>query len=647
MKKMFNIKNKEAFSSLFSFLIVLFLLMVVFYSVFLFIKFKNIKNNIVLGQAKIEESLNLFSEGDFLNASFSAEESSNFFILAVNDLDSVKNYFILKRLSFVSNNVNDFLTIARAAEVLSHSASKTFYIAQEVEDIMAGKSFESFFDFDEYEKERVLKVLFENSAEFNGIKANIDLSIFYIEKVRDNKYLIRYDSQIDKLIEQLLNSSSLLSNLTSLSIIGPAFLGYPEEVSYLVLFQNNNELRPTGGFIGSYGILKIRSGEIIKMESNDVYHLDMPASLDKTFQAIPPEPIKSYLGVNRWFMRDANWYPDFPDSAKNIKWFYEREMLASGRGHETEDLLAVIAITPRMVTDLLYLTGPVKVEGNSYDKDNFIDVLQYEVEVSFRDDDISEWDRKNIIGDIIEEMKNKLFSMSSEKWSELLNVFNENIERKNLMVYVFDDYKRNITSSFNWGGEIKKSNSDFVMVVDANLAAFKTDRVMEKSISYKLDQEGGIIRSNLRTSYKNNGWFDWQTTRYRTYTRVYMPLNSNLLGYSGLSSGNVDSFVYDTIENPKSGFGAFISIEPGATGVLSFDYQLSDSVLEKINKENYYSLLFQKQAGSEISSFEAHLKFEKDIKEVKGEGSFEILNNKEVKWSSPTDKDYALEVFFK
>lgn len=591
----------------------------------------------------MEESLDYFSKGDFFSASSSAENSSRHFSSVVEDLDSIKNFFIINRFSFVSDNINDFLLMARSAEILSSSASRTFYISQEVEDIIAGKSFENFIDFNEEEKERVLKVLFENSAEFNGIKANIDLSLFYINKAETNKYLVRYDSQIERLKEYLVNSAELLSSLTHLSVIAPSLLGYPEEVTYLVLFQNNNELRPTGGFIGSYGILKVKSGEITKMESNDIYHLDMPASLDETFQAEPPKQLKEYLGVDRWFMRDANWYPDFPDSARNIKWFYEREMLAAGRSNETEDLLGVIAITPRMVTDLLYLTGPVQVDGKFYDKDNFVDVLQYEVEMSFREEEISEWDRKNIIGDIIEEMKEKIFSMSSDRWSELLNTFNENIERKNLMVHIFDDYKRNIASDFNWGGELKKADSDYLMVVDANLAAFKTDRVMDKKVRYILEEGSNSLKSKVDIFYKNNGWFDWQTTRYRTYTRVYVPSSSKIIS----SSHAAEDFSYNTIDNPKNGFGSFISIEPGDTGVLSFEYNLSNSVLEKIEDDNYYSLLVQRQPGNDISNFEAHLKFKKNVEEVKGEGAFEIINNKEVKWSALTDKDYTLEVFFK
>lgn len=615
------------------------------FSLFLFPKARKIYLGVNSGQENIEKSLVLFKEGDFSGATLSAKKSNDDFSSVLSAVEDLENFFITKKISFFRENVEDFKYLARTAETLSRSAQKSFFIAQEIEDIVAGKKFDNFMEFSDHEKYRVLKLLYESSPDINGIKANIDLSLLYLDKVEGSKLLGSYDDKVANLRGYLVFSSNFLSNLSSFSAIIPALAGYPNNSSYLIILQNNNELRPTGGFIGSYGIMEVGLGDIVKLETNDVYHLDMPASLNKSFNITPPEPIKKYLGVDRWFLRDSNWSPDFPSSAKNIKWFYEQEMLAVGRSEELVDLSGVIAITPRVITDLLYITGPIEVEGKQYDKDNLTEALQYEVEMAFREEGRSEWNRKNVIGDIVKEIKIKLFNIPSDRWQEIIGLFEQNIERKDLMVYLFDDYKREISSKFKWEGEIKKSESDFLMVVDANLAAFKTDRVMDKKITYYLEEEGQSLKAKVSINYKNNGWFDWQTTRYRTYTRVYSPLNSSLLKFSGISSGDAFVLSENKIDNPKTSFAGFISIEPGQERVLSFEYELPENVVQLLREKKYYLLKLQRQAGNNINEFKASFKFEKEVERVEAQGLVEV-NGREVYWTNDLSRDYDIKIFF-
>ena len=87
----------------------------------------------------------------------------------------------------------------------------------------------------------------------------------------------------------------------------------------------------------------------------------------------------------------------------------------------------VLAITPRLITDLLYIVGPININGQEYNKDNFTEPLQYEVEVAYREKGISEMDRKKVIGDILKELKDRLFSLPTSSYLELLETLNSNI----------------------------------------------------------------------------------------------------------------------------------------------------------------------------------------------------------------------------
>ena len=122
------------------------------------------------------------------------------------------------------------------------------------------------------------------------------------------------------------SASSLLSRLNAWSEIlsaVPRVMGYLKPQTYLVLFLNNTEIRPGGGFIGSYAVVRINSGRVSILETNGSENLDWDAPDD--FNVASPAPLKTYLKQPRWFFRDANWSPDFPTSARYTHWLYRFE----------------------------------------------------------------------------------------------------------------------------------------------------------------------------------------------------------------------------------------------------------------------------------------------------------------------------------
>lgn len=621
-----------------------FVIVAIISAIFLFFKIKTVYVGVSSGRQDLSHAIYLVGKGDFVEAQKASERASSNFIAASEVLQDLQENFFIKRIKILNNNINDFKKLSQMAEILSRSAGKALFLMQDINDVFLGKTAGNFLELTETERIRVLKTLYESYPEMQGIKANINLSLFYLNQIEDNKLLAGYASEFSNFKKNLTDISLGLEKTIALAGIIPVLSGYPDPVSYLVVLQNNHELRPTGGFIGSYGVLELKAGDISKLETHDIYHLDMPASVNKSFNVSPPLAIKKYLGTDKWFMRDANWSPDWPSSAKNLQWFYKEEMTSAGKASEINNFSGVVAIVPEFITDLLYIVGPIKVGDKTYDKDNFIEVLQYEVEMAFREDGVSEWDRKLVIGDILKELKTKLFNLPSDRWPELVEVFNKNIAEKNILVYLNDDYSRQISSDLKWGGQLQKSPSDYFMVVDANLAAYKTDRVMEKKIKYYLTEEGDQLKAKIEISYKNNGWFDWQTTRYRSFTRIYVPQNSTLLS----SFGSLDKTEVDqekNIENPKTYFTGFISVEPKEIKTLTFEYYLPASVLENIKKNNYYSLLIQKQPGNNVSQVEVYLNFSKAVKVISTEGESQINSNK-VYFNSPLDKDYKLDISF-
>ncbi|MFH1621344.1 MAG: DUF4012 domain-containing protein [Patescibacteria group bacterium] len=396
--------------------------------------------------------------------------------------------------------------------------------------------------------------------------------------------------------------------------------GYPDELRYLVILQNPDEMRPAGGFVGTVGTMTLDAGDLTEFDFNDIYNIDNPASYN--WKEIPPKPIAERLGVNAWYMRDANWSPDFPESAARLLDFYTREV-EIGTGKPLADPPdTVLALEPGLFEDLLRLTGSITVNGKIFTPENFFDVLEYEVEQGFLEKGIPLTNRKDLIEKLGAELVNKLKAMPASRWPEIVNSITTSLERKQIMIFSKNQELLSILDDRGWTGRTKATQGDFLWVIDANLAALKTDGVMDKKISYKLNADDPKnITATVTLTYKNNTkTIDWRYTRYRSYTRVYVPDGSQLISSSGamkddlyrtggrFTAGPIDV----THELGKTVFGAFWSIEPGKTGTLSYTYTLPARVGENIMNGDY-RLDWPKQAGADSTGLTLDLFFGKNL----------------------------------
>jgi hypothetical protein len=448
---------------------------------------------------------------------------------------------------------------------------------------------------DNSKKEEALIYLSQFEPELNGLQANLKLLEHNLSLMSDFKTLSIFSQALNELSLNLKEINEASLQVSPILSLLPSLIGFPEESRFLILFQNNDELRPTGGFIGSYATLKVADfAENIEMSTGDIYHLDMP-SIDH-LETIPPEPIAKYMKVKKWYLRDSNWSPDWPTSAAFIEnLFYQEAQYAN---LDFKDLTAILAITPDLVSDLISLVGDIEFEGEVYTPDNIQKLLQYQVEVGYIDQDISSWDRKNIMNDLAHILKERLKSLSLSQLPELLKIINQAIVRKDLLIYYTNPSLQTIVSNMKADGSVVKSDKDYLMVVDANLAAFKTDAVMQKDWYYNLSNTEEGLRVDLTLKYSHQGDFDWRTTRYRSYTRVLTPSNSEFIGLLG----NYQDFKQELKYNKKI-YGFFISIEPGTSQEYTLSYLLPNSFVDD------YELYLQRQPGSRINSFTINFPF--------------------------------------
>lgn len=479
------------------------------------------------------------------------------------------------------------------------------------------------------DKRAILKSITEAQDRFSSVRSTIDEASTYVDAIPERGLIGPVRNAVDPLRVQFTDLKKTINQVADLAGVFPRIAGYPDERTYLFLLQNNTEMRPTGGFIGTYGILKMADGEILSFTTDNTYNLDSTAE-EKLF-ITPPWPLTRYNAVKQWFLRDANWSADFPTSAQKAEELYRLE-----GGKNKID--GVIAVTPTFIESLLGLVGDITVQGITFTKDNFVEKLQYQVELGFLRQGIPFEERKDIMGPLSEELMNRIFDLPQSEWKKLWSVLAINLAEKHLLLYQEDPASQEKIVAQNWGGTLQETSGDFLMIVDANLASLKSDPAVNRSYQYHVDATTSPAHARLTITYENTGTLTWKTTRYRTYVRVFVPKGSQLTRSEGEmvdcklpDKGSVEV----TEENDKTVFGTFVCTEVGETRSLTFEYTLPQNV----TNSDEYTLLAQKQPGTQGFQLDASFDFNKRITWVEPFDSSQKTGETAVTFSLPLRQD--------
>lgn len=385
----------------------------------------------------------------------------------------------------------------------------------------------------------------------------------------------------------------------------PTFLGFDEPKTFLVMFLNNTELRPGGGFIGSYATLRVSEGKINVIQLQGVEKLD--SQTPKSWKPKPPEIIKENLKVDRWYFRDSNWSPDFKKNAQRGLKFYSKE-----GGKAAEEIDFVAAITTQVLKEVVRIIGPIQVENLDFNADNVVEKLQYEVSYGFKDRGLSFKDRKQIMRPFFQKLTRKIQTNLFKEYKNYLTLARRMLEEKQVVIYARDDKLQKRLAQKNFTGELRQTTGDYLMWVDANLAALKTDHAIDRKLSYTIEKKNDQYLAIAEMTYKHDGEYDWRTSKYTTFARVYTPQGSKLLSAKQAGKSIDKQKIKQGLELQKQWYGHLITLEPGQTKTLSFSYTLPKRVANKI-KDGSYKLTAQKQTGTIKPKLTLDLEFGKNI----------------------------------
>jgi hypothetical protein len=606
----------------------------------LFFRFRGLFELAISGKNSLQNSLNAAEEKNFSSMSDDSQAAENSFTALAAGLRELRDNAILKNLNIGQKELADADYLISSAGVISKALNEAAVLALQWNEIMGGQMGANFSTISPEQKKALLKSLYESGPEMNGLKADLDLASANLDSVAADGLLAPFRGQIEAAKSKLSQASLLLSEATTISQLAPEFFGYPSQSTFLVLFENNDELRPTGGFLGTYGILQTANGDVVRFDSHDIYHMDQPMEALHLLSIMPPDPIKKYLNKT-WYMRDSNWLPDWPAAAQQAIWFYNKENNLLPPKNQINnfngDFSGVIAVTPDFVTSLLDLTGPITINNETFTKDNFTELLQYKVEQDLASQNVTSWQRKEIIGKILAEMKNRLFNLDYSVWPWALAKVNEAVKQKELLVYLPNAYQESLVENLGAGGEIKESNGDYLMLVDANFASLKTDAVMRRNINYQVRQKTDGLYADLKITYTNTGKADWRTSDYKDYARVYLPQGSEIEKATGFT---VLDKVYD--EFGKTVVPGLLNVRLGKSTILHLTYKLPADLAEQFRNGNY-QLYWQKQPGNKVENIKVDVLAPTAIKSYNPLTGVKVSGNNIV-WSSDltTDKEFTI-----
>jgi hypothetical protein len=343
-----------------------------------------------------------------------------------------------------------------------------------------------------------------------------ELKNYSLDKLSPEQSQLIVDYQ--KIIE---GQEKRINQFQQLSPLLPDLLAQDDTKTYALVLQNNQELRPTGGFIQAVALLTFKDSSLINFQVEDVYTLDQ--QLKATIS--PPDEIKQFLGEERWFLRDSNWHPSFPDTAKQIKWFLEKSIAVKVDG--------VIGINLKVLEEIVAVLDRVEIDeyNEVLTKRNLDERMEFHSEVQL----VETVNKRDYAELVLFKVLGKIQYLPAEQVTPLLSSLVNMADSKELLVSVFDNDLETTFESLGWNGSIVKPACptvfddneclvDSLMQVEANVGVNKANYYLERQIDHSIAITSKQVSHKRVIAFKNKAQTNaWPKGSYKSYIRFYLP----------------------------------------------------------------------------------------------------------------------------
>ncbi len=404
----------------------------------------------------------------------------------------------------------------------------------------------------------------------------------------------------------------------------PTILGHDGPRSYLLLAQNEDELRATGGFISGVGLLTVDNGDILGLDFEDASPFDLQALRDNAAAYdYPPLPLQELMGSEYLLLRDTNYWPDFPYSAEKAIELYQKV--------ESETVIdGVIAIDQQFIAMLVEATGPIQVAGTDtvITAANTVDSFRNAFNIKEGQSN-SEWfqNRKAFLSTFSAAIRQKIESDPGALDMVTLarNMFAA-LDSRHLQLYMRDPQVTAVLTQLDWDGRLENAaGQDFLLVLDTNMGFNKSNLHIERTFAYEVDLSKRLPAAHLAINYNHtaadnempcfqnvpyNNAPSYQEVAdqcYFNFLRVYAPAESQLQWMTGhIIPGEMLLLGNPWERSGEAGqefagfmtFTNFMMVPRSNTVTTEVAYTLPEAVVQQEGNHQIYRLWLRKQAGT-------------------------------------------------
>lgn len=447
-------------------------------------------------------------------------------------------------------------------------------------------------------------------SEVNAVVGEVSFLQSELQQLENKPLPGLITSQLSKRKALLTEYKETLTLAQTFVTLLPDVLGFSDKRTYLLLLQNNMELRPGGGFIGSYGVLSFDNGKLTNFEIQDVYSADgqLKGHID------PPLPIRTHLNQPNWFLRDSNWDPDFQKSASQAAWFLEKEI-----GQKTD---GVIAMDVTQMQLLLSAMGPISLPDykETVTSSNVFEKMEAHAEENFFPGSTQ---KKDFLGAVSRRVLDRMLHEEDMSWLKLMTAFKKGVGEKHILFAFTSPSVENVVKVNNWGGSIlnlpsdNDRLSDYRMLSEANVGLNKVNAFIKRKVSDTIAiSEEGSMSGTLRITYNNPHDAKWPGGEYKNYLRVLFPLNTTISAvsidnqevYRKGEKGSLTLDISSATESGKTVVGLLHTTPATKTSTIAIRYDLPQ-VFPKAPGSTTYNYVFQKQPGTNEDPLEVAIHF--------------------------------------
>jgi len=405
-------------------------------------------------------------------------------------------------------------------------------------------------------------------------------------------------------------------------------LGKDSPRKYLMIFQNDGELRPSGGFWTAYSTLTVSNGKVTPGSASNIYDLD-----DKLNSKTPaPRLIKSYhINVPYLNLRDSNLSPDFPTDAKI---FLEQYTKAMGNKDKFD---AIIAIDTQLLVDMVAVLGKLDTRVGTFttqpDKrcDGCPQII-YEMQwMSGRPRNYIEPNRKDFMNPLMSALLANVMGSEKSKMGSLMETFFKDINQKHVLVYFPDETMQEVGNLSNITGKIfdVDKSIDYLHLNDANFASAKSNIFITQKINHEINIKNGVATHKVSVTYTNpaagsncnleKGDLCLNASTYRDLFRFYTPTGSKLIKMTG---SEIETVQYEELNKQvfEGFYGNKFGLNPKSNLKTSIEYTSGANVGDT------YTLMLQKQPGTKAVEYNLSINGQK-------QPTFQWVADKTIKFS--------------